>query len=152
MISKLFGLGRLFGQLPKSPDNTLQKAADLVDALYTSDEEKLDRQAALADLLSRMDSVALNYDATNGYDSISFSMGSEVLTIGFDSLDAAALMTALGINEAQLDAAFDSGVAPTTTGAAALSTAGLATIDDLFGVDLGAGGIVVTDTLPVELL
>ena len=36
--------------------------------------------------------------------------------------------------------------------AATLSTAGLATIDDLFGVDLGAGGIAVTDTLPVELL
>ena len=49
-------------------------------------------------------------------------------------------------------AAFDSSVAPTTTGAATLSTAGLATIDDLFGVDVGAGGIVVTDTLPVELL
>ena len=57
MISKLFGLGRLFGQLPKSPDNTLQKAADLVDALYTSDEEKLDRQAALARIISPGDAL-----------------------------------------------------------------------------------------------
>ena len=103
----------------------------------------------LTDLLGRMTSVALNYDASNGYESITFTMGSSALTIDFGDLDAAVLKTALGgIDDAALDAAFTAAAAPTTTGAAELSTAGLGYIDDLFG----ANGIEITDTLPTELL
>ena len=70
-------------------------------------------------------------------------------------MDATALKASLGggeggtaLTDAELNAAFSGGSAPTSTGAATLSTAGLDYIDDLFG----DGGIAVTDTLPVELL
>ena len=66
MISKLFGLGSLFSQMPKSTDNTLRKAAVLVDALYTSDEEKLDRQAALARIISRGDALQTQLNTIEG--------------------------------------------------------------------------------------
>ena len=66
MISKLFGLGSLFSQMPKSTDNTLRKAAGLVDALYTSDEEKLDRQAALARIISRGDALQTQLNTIEG--------------------------------------------------------------------------------------
>ena len=61
-----FGLGSLFSQMPKSTDNTLRKAAGLVDALYTSDEEKLDRQAALARIISRGDALQTQLNTIEG--------------------------------------------------------------------------------------
>lgn len=66
MISKLFGLCSLFSQMPKSTDNTLRKAAGLVDALYTSDEEKLDWQAALARIISRGDALQTQLNTIEG--------------------------------------------------------------------------------------
>ena len=66
IISKLFGLDSLFSQIPKSTHNTLWKAAGLVDALYTSDEEKLDRQAALARIISLGDALQTQLNTIEG--------------------------------------------------------------------------------------
>ena len=52
--------------MPKSTHNTLRKAAGLVDALYTSDEEKLDRQAALARIISRGDALQTQLNTIEG--------------------------------------------------------------------------------------
>ena len=52
--------------MPKSTDNTLRKAAGLVDALYTSNEEKLDRQAALARIISRGDALQTQLNTIEG--------------------------------------------------------------------------------------
>ena len=91
-------------------------------------------------------------ERTGAYGTFSFRRddAAGTLTIEFDTaLDATALRTAFGdITNSQLNAAFQGGPAPTTTGPAALSTTGRTYIDDLFG----DGGIAVTDTLPVELL
>ena len=108
----------------------------------------------LAELLGRMTSVALDYDASNGYEGITFTMGATALAIDFETaLDATELKTALGggdggtaLTDAELDAAFSSGGAPTATGTATLSTAGLGYIDDLFGA------CIEVSTLPTELL